>query len=176
MNTKNNKRKRESKLKIERTFVELLQEREINQISVTDICKIAKINRTTFYANYLDIYDLIDKIGEKMISDFHALYADEEKNQYNSNDFTKLFLHIKGNQLFYKTYFKLGLDLHFKAVRYDTKLAEKYYDNKYIEFHMEYFRAGITAIIKMWLNDNCNIEPDELTQIIKEEYQNKHPL
>ena len=62
MNTTNNKRKKDSQERIEKIFVELLQYKELNEVSVTDICKLANINRTTFYNNYLDIYDLADKI------------------------------------------------------------------------------------------------------------------
>ncbi|QSH95578.1 TetR/AcrR family transcriptional regulator [Treponema phagedenis] len=175
MNIKNNKRKRASIEKIEKIFAQLLQKKEINKISVTEICKKAGINRTTFYASYLDIFDLAEKIGKKAIDDFNELYEEEVKSQYNSNDFLKLFSHIKENQLLYKTYFKLGIDSNFKIRRYDTKLAEKYYSNKYIDYHIEYFRAGITAIIKMWLNNNCDLEPEEVFQIIKEEYKNKFP-
>ena len=58
MNTKNNRRKRESKEKIKKVFINLIQTRELNQISVSDICKRAELNRTTFYANYSDIYEL----------------------------------------------------------------------------------------------------------------------
>lgn len=176
MNTKNNKRKRASKQKIEKAFMELLQERDIQQITVKDICLLAGLNRTTFYANYLDIYDLIDKIGEKMINDFYELYAYEEHYQYNSNNYLKLFCHIKDNQLFYKTYFKLGLDSRFKPARYDTELAEKYYNGRHIKYHMEFFRAGITALIKMWLNNNCDLTPEQLYEIIKDEYKNKHSV
>ncbi|MEL3900612.1 TetR/AcrR family transcriptional regulator [Treponema phagedenis] len=175
MNIKNNKRKRASIEKIEKIFAQLLQKKEINKISVTEICKKAGINRTTFYASYLDIFDLAEKIGKKAIDDFNELYEEEVKSQYNSNGFLKLFSHIKENQLLYKTYFKLGIDSNFKIRRYDTKLAEKYYSNKYIDYHIEYFRAGITAIIKMWLNNNCDLEPEEVFQIIKEEYKNKFP-
>ena len=66
MNTKNNKRRRESVAKIEHVFVSLLQTKELSQITVSDICKKAGLNRTTFYANYLDIYDLADKIKEHL--------------------------------------------------------------------------------------------------------------
>ena len=56
MNTPNNKRKRESMDRIEKVFIELLQTKELNEISVSDICKRAGLNRNTFYANYPDIY------------------------------------------------------------------------------------------------------------------------
>lgn len=39
MNTKNNKRKRESMQKIEQVLIEFLQTKELTQISVSDICK-----------------------------------------------------------------------------------------------------------------------------------------
>ena len=45
--------------------------------AVTDICKKANLNRSTFYANYLDVYDLADKIKEKLESDVAELYQDE---------------------------------------------------------------------------------------------------
>ena len=61
MNTKNNKRKRESQRKIETAFIELLQEKELNQISVIAICKKANLNRSTFYSSYLDIYFINNK-------------------------------------------------------------------------------------------------------------------
>ena len=54
MNTKNNKRKRESMQKIEQVLIELLQTKELSQISVSEICKKADLNRSTFYANRHD--------------------------------------------------------------------------------------------------------------------------
>ncbi len=62
MNTKNNRRRCESIENIEKTFIELLQAKELNEISVSDICKKCGLNRSTFYANYTDIYDLADKL------------------------------------------------------------------------------------------------------------------
>ena len=176
MNIKNNKRRQASREKIEKAFVQLLQKNDVNQISVTDICNLANVNRTTFYANYIDIFDLIEKIGERILQDFHSVYEYEESNNYNSNDFLKLFLHIKENQLFYKTYFKLGLDNHLINIQYDTSLAEQLYNNMHIEYHIEFFKAGITAIIKKWLNNDCDIEPEVLSQIMKDEYLNKQHL
>ena len=66
MNTPNNKRKKESMERIEKVFIELLQTKALNEISVSDICKRAGLNRTTFYANYTDIYGLADAIRDKL--------------------------------------------------------------------------------------------------------------
>lgn len=171
MNTPNNKRKKESIKKIERAFVELLQSEEFKQITVSDICKIAGINRTTFYANYIDIYALADSIRYKLECEVAELYHDEVSLGYNSNDYLKLFQHIKENQIFYKTYFKLGYDDQYQIIQYDRHLAEMRFQNKFIEYHMEFFKEGLTKIIKMWLHNGCRESPEDMFNIIKSEYQ-----
>ena len=170
MNTVNNKRKKESKEKIEKVFIELIQFKEINEVSVTDICNLSKLNRSTFYANYIDIYDLADKVKENLEKDFFNLYEDERKHQYNSNNFLKLFQHIKENQLFYKTYFKLGFDNNYDIKIYDTTLSKKFFDDKFVDYHIEFFKNGLTSIIKMWLKNNCKETPEEINSIIESEY------
>lgn len=70
MNTPDNKRKRDSQEKIEKTFLQLIQKRNITEISVSKICEIAKLNRSTFYANYFDVYDLVEKVKNRMAKEF----------------------------------------------------------------------------------------------------------
>ena len=177
MNIQNNKRKKESQRKIEKAFVNLLQEKELSQITVTDICKMTGLNRTTFYNNYLDIYDLADKIRLRLVEDVGDLYEDERTKKYNSNDFSKIFRLIKENQLFFKTYFKLEnnpnvLPMEEKFL-YDTNLSKHYYNDQYIDYHIEFFRAGFNAVVKKWLEDDCKESPDEMYQIIMSEYDSK---
>ncbi len=173
MNTTNNKRRRESQEKIEKVFVELLQTKELHQISVTDICKISHLNRSTFYANYLDVYDLANKVKEKLEQEVETLYEDETTNKYNSNNFLKLFHHIKDNQLFYKTYFKLGYDNEHSIFKYDTNLSKEFFDDKFVEYHIEFFKNGLNSIIKLWLNNGCKESPEEIDSIIKSEYAHR---
>lgn len=173
MNTPNNKRRRESREKIEKVFIELLQNNSLENIKVSEICKIAKINRTTFYSNYDDIYALADSIRTGLEAQKDEVYQDEIMNEYNSNDFVKLFRHIKDNQIFYNTYFKLGFDNNYKIIKFDHKLAEQHFGNKYIEYHCEFFRAAITSIIKMWLKNECKESPEEIADIIRQEYRGR---
>lgn len=170
MNVKNNKRRKESRAKIEAVFLDLIQEKELNQISVSEICKKSGLNRTTFYANYVDIYDLADTIRKTLEENFFYNYF--EPNQ-NYDFFLKLFHHIKENQLLYKTYFKLGYDNNYKIICYSKELALKHFNNKFIEYHCEFFRSGITAIIKMWLNNGCKETPEEICEIINSEYSKR---
>ena len=172
MNTKNNKRKRESVEKIEKAFIELLQEKELKEISVSDICKITGLNRSTFYANFLDIYDLADKLRDKLEEEFSSLFVNEDDREQNGA--LKMFTHIKENQIFYKTYFKLGYDEKHKIMIYDVERAKNDFDNKYIDYHIEFFRNGINAIIKMWLNGGCKETPEEMHEILKQEYRGRN--
>lgn len=173
MNTKNNKRKRESMQKIEQVLIEFLQTKELNQISVSDICKKADLNRSTFYANYVDIYELADTIREKLEAEVSELYKEEITEGFNSNNYLVLFQHIKENQIFYRTYFKLGYDEKYKIWQYDYNLAKKHFGDRFIEYHMEFFKSGLNRIIKIWLQNGCKETPEEMFEIIKSEYRGR---
>ena len=173
MNTPNNKRRKESMERIEKVFVELLQTKELDEIRVSDICKRAGLNRTTFYANYTDIYGLADAIRNKLENEVTDLYEDEITQRFNSNDYLKLFRHIKDNQIFYQTYFKLGYDNEYKVIAYDVNLAREHFHNQFVEYHMEFFKAGITQIIKLWLKNGCSESPEDMVEILKSEYRGR---
>ncbi len=173
MNTKNNKRRQASREKIEKVFVELLQTKELSQITVSEIIKQTGFNRSTFYANYVDIHDLADVIRKNLEKEVQSLYKDEMEHNYNSNNYLKLFRHIKDNQLFYKTYFKLGYDNRHKPEIYDIHQADLFFKGRYIEYHMEFFKAGFNAIVKMWLENGCRETPEEMSEILITEYQGR---
>ena len=48
-------------------LVELLQEKDLNKITVSELCERADINRATFYRYYIDIFDLLEKIEQELI-------------------------------------------------------------------------------------------------------------
>ena len=173
MNTPNNKRRKNSKEKIEKTFLQLIQKKNIDEISISTICEIAKLNRSTFYANYIDIYDLVEKVKVRMADEF-AKFQLSNNSKQNPEGYLNLFKYIKENQIFFKTYFKLESISKSPITQYSIELAEKYYDNKYIDYHIEFFRAGLNAIIKKWLNNNCIEPPEEMVNIITSEYEKKN--
>lgn len=173
MNKPNNQKRKKSQENIEKVFLQLIQKKNIEEISVSMICEIAKLNRSTFYANYIDIYDLAEKIKKNMEVEF-AKFQLSNKSKQDTNGYLNLFKHIKDNPIFFKTYFKLESISMSPTAQYNIEMAEKYYDNKYIDYHIEFFRAGLNSIIKKWLNNNCKESPEEMATILENEYKNKN--
>lgn len=172
MNIPNNKKRKSSIEKIEKTFLQLIQKKNIEDISVSNICAIANLNRSTFYSNYIDIYDLAEKVKYQMAKEFGDFQI-SKNSKLDSDGYLTMFKYIKDNQIFFKTYFKLESILPDVPHKYHTELAEKYYDNKHIDYHIEFFRSGLNAVIKKWLNNGCKETPEEINEIITSEYKNK---
>lgn len=172
MNIPNNKKRKASVEKIEKTFVQLIQKKNIEEISVSTICELSGLNRSTFYSNYIDIYDLAEKVKKQMEEQFAEFQLSNNAKQ-DYNGYLNMFRYIKENQIFFKTYFKLESITMSLPTEYHVELAEKYYDNKFIDYHIEFFRAGLNAVIKKWLNSGCKETPEEINDIITSEYKNK---
>jgi AcrR family transcriptional regulator len=54
---------------IKDAFVDMLQEMEIEKMSISGIAERATISRVTFYLHYRDIPDMLNKMADEMIED-----------------------------------------------------------------------------------------------------------
>ncbi len=171
MNIKNNRRRQQTQESIERIFIELLQSRDLEQIHVSDICKAAAINRSTFYANYLDIYDLADKLRQKLETQVNELYENDSFNNCGS-DYLRLFRHIQQNQIFYQTYFKLGYDKQPLDLNL-LKPERRVFPEAHMPYHICFHQAGLNAVIKQWLSGGCRESAETMLEIIEAEYRGR---
>ena len=172
MNVPNNKRRQNTLLKIHTAFIDFLETRELDDISVTDICGRAGINRTTFYMNFRDIYDLAEAEMNRLETESIALFGNEVLDRSKSDSvLLSLFTHIKENQAQYKTYFKLGRDRRFPIPDFAVSEANKYHHDSHGKYHQEFFRHGLSAIIKLWVEGGCEESPEEMLHILRTEYQ-----
>ena len=71
-------------------FLNMLKRKNIDRVTVTDICEECGINRNTFYYYFSDIYDVLDSV----------LIEETEKN-----------IDITEDATFYETYSKLLLSI-----------------------------------------------------------------
>lgn len=90
------RRTRYTKSQIKEAVIELLKQKPINKISVTEVCRMVDINRGTFYLHYEDCYQVLEELQEEfcdeMISmlnskmDEHPLDCIESLHQINQNN------------------------------------------------------------------------------------------
>ncbi|MDR2089969.1 MAG: TetR/AcrR family transcriptional regulator [Clostridiales Family XIII bacterium] len=63
-----NQRVRLSKMMLKNGLIELLSRESIHKISVTEICNVSHVNRTTFYKHYGSQYDLFQDIENDVLA------------------------------------------------------------------------------------------------------------
>lgn len=173
MNTFNNKRRRETVKRIESVFLEELKTNELSRIKVSDICKNAQINRSTFYANFIDVYDLADKILARLKEEVSTLLKNDIDLQKSEEGFLNLLRHIKENQSLYSFYFKLGYDRKEDFSICDFSVESYGFDKDLIKYHIVFFKNGFNAIINEWLKVGCKETPEQIRDIIFYEYRGR---
>ena len=79
-------------------FFKLLSQKNLSQITVTELSKEAFLGRGTFYLHYTDIYELFSAITKEHISNIFKIYSDamptyikenSAKLTYNIIDYVK---------------------------------------------------------------------------------------
>ncbi|OCT16792.1 hypothetical protein A8709_08620 [Paenibacillus pectinilyticus] len=88
---------------IENAFIDLLQEIELEKITVYKLAERATINRVTFYLHYRDIPDMIDKMAEEMSKNIKNILKAEIPEFTHSRGYrlVKLLEHLAENSKFY---------------------------------------------------------------------------
>ena len=67
-----------TKKMMKNALIDLLDEKPLEKITVTEICKNADVNRSTFYAHYPDIYGIVDEMQEEIIQRNMELFQQME--------------------------------------------------------------------------------------------------
>lgn len=160
---------------IKETLITLLNEKEINKITVSEICKIADINRATFYRYYLDVYDLLDKIKEEFVSEL--LIVSNNKDNYTISSFAKDLLTVFiDNKELVKVLFNKKSDIYFLNDILEVafvKCKAKWEDNintlsnNNIEYASIFIFNGALGIINYWVQNDFEKSIDEVCSIIE---------
>lgn len=87
------RRKRKTQNAITAVFYQLLMKKSYEEISVSQICQEADINRGTFYLHFIDKDDLLEKsIADEMQELFN--YCDRNKAASNQQKLEKTFEYV----------------------------------------------------------------------------------
>ena len=70
------KKRRKTEKQIEDSLLQLMKEQTFETISIRQLIDLAEVNRSTFYRHYLDKYDLLEKIENRLLDDLQAYYQE----------------------------------------------------------------------------------------------------
>lgn len=177
MNIKNNQRFQETDDRIRQVFLKLLSERELSHVTIRDICAECNINRSTFYAHYEDIYDLLSKLELYIRKDIYDSFRDTDAGpeHFLSSEFFEIILvHISRHRKFYRAYLegygkntiKDGLSQIKEYVFRPYFLKLGISSESRLNYHVTFFCVGFIAVVKKWLDNDCTESAYELSQIL----------
>lgn len=174
---------------IQTTFLSLLKEKEISQITIREICDIAKVNRSTFYRHYEDIYALMSSIEEIIFTEFIKDFAVEDfaakdasstasecisEHYISEAHLVRMICHIHKHATFYHAYLKINSEKLIDSA--PANLWDKYFvsmfqsygvtNERHMHYYFQFFKAGLIQCIKQWLEDGCPESPEELGAIL----------
>lgn len=177
MNTKNNQRFQETELRIIEELLSLLEEKKATSITVSDLCKECNINRSTFYAHFQDIPELLTTIDSKLRKELSASFlTDDYKMIYASGDFLIPFLtFIKSHRTFYqaclatRTSFPIaqGYDSLMELVVRPLCKEAGITSERQIYYSLTYVQAGFTMVLKNWVDGGCKDSVEEIASYLK---------
>ena len=92
-NDNDDRRVKYTKMVLEDSLIQLLQEKPIDKVSITEICQKADINRSTFYAHYNDQIDLLQSIVQSILSELND-YLDNFSYKENGTESIQIISRI----------------------------------------------------------------------------------
>lgn len=171
-----------SRQMIKKAFAELLNEKDMGKITVTDIVERAGISRGTFYAHYLDVYDLymaiqsnmmeavddgIDTLGAKSII----------KDPSKAIEIGVSFIYEKMS--YYKLFVTSSRSVEFinRIANYIIEKLSAEADNLFeptdaaiYKLFLNYTLGAITSVIVKWIDDEVKASKDELISFFISSY------
>ncbi len=70
---KSDRRVRRTRSLLQQSLIRLMEEKELQDISVKELADLADINRGTFYLHYTDIYDMLHRIEDELFVEFNDI-------------------------------------------------------------------------------------------------------
>lgn len=177
MNVKNNQRFHDTEIRMESAMLDIMKNTDFEKITVKKICEKAKVNRSTFYAHFIDIYDMLDKMELELRNEMLNNYSPANKQEYRmfSEESFILFLkHIKKHKYFYRINLQTrknfpleqGYERLWSIIEPLCKQAG-IASNEEIMYYFVYFQAGFTIILKRWVDTDCKEDEVQIAKIIK---------
>ena len=165
-NRKSDLRVIKTKRAIHTAFAELLTEKDMDDITVTDIASRAIINRKTFYNNYRGVYELVDELENEVIRTFDTAMQEIDFVENPYAVFMKLTEIINSDMDFYGALLRSSRNAgltHKIRLTLQQKAQERF--ERLIEGMMDYAVSGMVAVYQSWFNSERRQSIEEISDI-----------
>ncbi len=174
-------------VRMDKAFLELLEEKDFAYISVKEICEKAGVNRSTFYLHYETVGDLLSESLEYMHREFTSYFSNqgrldvgcietaELKDLYLiSPEYLSPFLQfVKDHKKLYRTAMEktdiLGSKTTFNRMFSGifSPILDRYQVQEEAKpFIMAYYLNGIAGITKVWIETDCQAPMEFVLDLI----------
>ena len=175
-------------LRMDEALIALLEEKDLEYITVKEICHQAGVNRSTFYLHYETISDLVNETMEMINQRFLSYFPQQEEEVLDNMDSRKLedlvlvtrqyllpYLHfIRDNKKVYRAAFRNPSSMQAHTRYGELKrhilgpILERFeIPSAHQPYYMAYYVEGIIAIVKEWLRQDCADEVEMIADIIE---------
>lgn len=167
--------KRSRKL-IREAFLSLMKEKDVNKITVADVVKKADINRSTFYAHYLDIPDVIETFEEEIFARMHGILSAftfrsflkdplpvlSKINHYLEEDidFYRTLILYKSSTGFFDKFAKTFLDF----IKEDKDIPENIRHSVTFCVRVQLFAGGMMRMYEAWFKGELDCTLDDIAK------------
>lgn len=164
-----------TKKALQEAILNLLENKKLENISITEICKEANINRGTFYLHYNQIEDILVEFFEELMKDLSEAYYEPYKhasviyvNELNPSHI-RIFHHVKKYSKFYKIAFSRNASINYYFLLYEKIKSlfsefrqEEFQNGINSELYLAYQANAIIGLIMDWCENNFQYSVDEM--------------
>lgn len=176
MNTSGNQLHMETERKLREALLFYMEQEK--EPTVGQLCQLAKINRSTFYRHYTDVYDLMKRVEQKFQ---HGMYRSLEGDdsfltQLGSGPeaLEPLIAYVGQNVHFYRVYLQKYMTLEGNAgfQRYWQGQVLPLFRSRgvtnedHVRYYYEYIKTGIVSVLRLWLENGCREPAEEMARLL----------
>ena len=164
----------QTRANIKEAFWRLYTAHALEKITVSGVCRLAGYNRSTFYAYFQDIRDVLDAIETELIEPdaFRAVVFNDLLSAGNVQHALKMFLALfERCDEYFSVLLGPGGDPAFRekllsrlAAGFSQALPEGL--TKDLRYVLEYQNAGVMMMIARWYENGKDISPEALIDLL----------
>lgn len=171
---KQTQRTEETKRALKEAFCRLYVTKPINKISITEVCRIAGYNRSTFYQYYLDLDDILLEIENETLD-----YIKSRRTEIASSDsnfISELMLLYEGRKVYMDAMLGQNSTPRFFNTLISiatTNITDFDFDKNdpRYPYLVEFRYKGALSIFRLWIQRNRDLDFEDLLLMIRKMYQ-----